>query len=547
VSEPPRVEDLVARGMGATMAARLAGTSREHAQRSKKRPAPATAASTEAQRRGARAHPAMWAALASGGRWVYARHLELLADLVLQLRSGDGPRLHCVSMPPRHGKSLFLSRYLPGYWLGTRPDDRVMLVTYQERLARRWSRSVRDDLAAHGAAVFGVSSEKRASTAEWGLTGAGGRRLEGGLTGLGRGGALTGRGAHLLLCDDLVKGRADVQTAAQRAQLWDWFQAEALTRLEPGAAAIVVMTRWHHDDVVGRIARGDAGPGWRVTNLPALSDGPGDALARPLGAPLWPERWSAAKLATTRANVGAHVWGALYQGQPSPAEGSLFRRAWLRTYDLDAAGEVATVDGRGALAVAGLRRFATVDLAVSSKTSADFTVIAVWGATTDRLLLLDLVRERLEGPDLVPRLRAVARRWALGVLYVERVGFQLAIVQEARRAGLPVREIHPQGDKVARALPATALLEGGTLLLPRGAPWLPALEAELLEFPNGQHDDQVDAIAHGAACWRREVSGGGDLAGFAAGTELGGGAHPRVEGLGSWSPDAGGDASGWGV
>ena len=145
----------------------------------------------------------------------------------------------------------------------------------------------------------------------------------------------------------------------------------------------------------------------------------------------------------------------------------------------------------------GLSRFAVADLAVSTRTTADYTVIGVFGITPDkRLLVLDIDRGRREGPDIVPAMQDALDRWNAKTLWIEKAGFQLALIQEARRHGLPVREIQPDRDKVSRAMPATAALEGGRVLLPRAASWLGDFRSELLSFPEGAHDDQVDVLSY---------------------------------------------------
>lgn len=152
--------------------------------------------------RWARKNPAVYASLVGEGKWKLAPHLRLLCERVQDLHAGRLRRL-IVSMPPRSGKTMFLSRFLPGWWLGTRPADRAILVSYQERLVRRWSRAARDDLAYWGPRLWGVGASSRASTAEWDVYNADGRPTGGGLTAVGAGGALTGRGCDLLVADDL--------------------------------------------------------------------------------------------------------------------------------------------------------------------------------------------------------------------------------------------------------------------------------------------------------------------------------------------------------
>jgi len=216
----------------------------------------------------------------------------------------------------------------------------------------------------------------------------------------------------------------------------------------------------------------------------------------------------ATEIEAARRDVGSHLFSQEYEAQFLSLSGGLFKAEWFE-HRYDRQGESHyQLEGGLTLHHDTLRRFATVDLATSVKTSADFTVICSFGRAPDgRLVLLEVDRARREGPDIVPAIKRAVKRWGLGTVWVERVGFQLAIVQEARRAGVPVRELITKGDKLARALPATAAFEGGRVLLPRTAPWVDEFISEHLAFPNGQHDDQVDACSYGIAA-AKQVGGG---------------------------------------
>ena len=204
------------------------------------------------------------------------------------------------------------------------------------------------------------------------------------------------------------------------------------------------------------------------------------------------------ELDAARREVGPYLFSQEYEAQFLTAGGGLFKVDWFE-HRFDPVGEDHyLLEGGPTIHRDNLIRFATVDLATSTKTTADYTVVATFGKAPDgRLLLLDVDRARREGPDLVPAMKRAAARWRSRVVYIERTGFQLAIVQQARAAGVPVRELLPDKDKVARALPVTAALEGGRLLLPRTAPWLDEFVSEMLGFPEAPHDDQVDAVSYG--------------------------------------------------
>jgi|GEM_PF-1022314 len=202
----------------------------------------------------------------------------------------------------------------------------------------------------------------------------------------------------------------------------------------------------------------------------------------------------------------AYAFGQEFEAAFLTPGGGIFRPEWLHSrWTRDGTSYVLTpASGPPAIVPGdGLVTFATVDLAASLRTTADYSVVMVFGKTTgNRLLVLDVDRARREGPDLVPTMQRAVKAWKCRAVYIEKVGFQLALVQDARRQGLPVRELEADRDKVARALPATAALEGGLVFLPREARWLRDFESELLAFPNGQFDDQVDAFAYGVAAAR---------------------------------------------
>jgi predicted phage terminase large subunit-like protein len=429
-------------------------------------------------------------------------HIELLDRAIVETVSIGGRLL--VAMPPRHGKSELCSRFTPAWYLGTHPESRVILASYEGDFAASWGRKARDVLEEHGEALYGIRVRQDSSAAyRWDLEG-----HAGGMTTAGAGGAITGRGADLLLVDDPVKSVEEAESKTHRDRVWDWWRGVALTRLEPGAAVIVIMTRWHDDDLAGRILRADGAADWRLLCLPALAEeGEDDPIGRATGDPLWPERYDAEALARRRREMGSRLFAAEYQQRPSPAEGSIFKRCWFRYWS---ALDVDKVDlGNGRVVKLGeCRRLATCDLAVSTSTSADYTVIATWAVTPAKeLILLDLFRARMEGPDIIPALQRAHQRFRPSVIGIEATAYQLTIVQEARRAGLPVRALRADRDKVSRALTAAAYAEGGRLFFESGATYLDDLEAELLSFPAGRHDDMVDAVSYATADVSRFAEG----------------------------------------
>lgn len=258
---------------------------------------------------------------------------------------------------------------------------------------------------------------------------------------------------------------------------------------------------------------------WTDVLRPALSDKQGWAIfiSTPCGENWFYKLWLQAKdsqgwkawqrptsdnpkikpeeLEDAKRSLGTTVFNQEFLAHFQANKSGIFKRDWFRYYD---SGETFQIKNQ-VFRPGDLKRFATVDLATSLKTSADFTVISSWGFHTGKLILLDVIRDRMEGPDIVPSIRKAVDRHNLSSVWIEKVGFQLSLIQEARRAGLPVRELEPNKDKVSRAMPATALMEGERVWFPRYAPWLSEIENELLNFPNGSHDDFVDTLSYAVA------------------------------------------------
>jgi hypothetical protein len=264
--------------------------------------------------------PGSFAQIASQGRWIPARHLNYLDQAIVEsIEAAERGELEglVVSMPPQHGKSELCSKYLPAWYLGRYPDRRVILASYEADFAAGWGRKARD-LVDQWGHLFGVSVNRSSGAANrWDLEG-----REGGMTAAGVGGPITGRGAHLLIVDDPIKNDEEGRSATFREKLWEWWQSVATTRLRPGALIVVIQTRWHRDDLTGRIleqAR-DTRQKWRVVKFPALAEEE-DILGRQPGEALWPEVFTKERLEKVRDNRTNYYWQAMYQQNPQ-AEGS---------------------------------------------------------------------------------------------------------------------------------------------------------------------------------------------------------------------------------
>lgn len=435
-----------------------------------------------------------FAGYASRHEWICAPHLYLLAQKLTEAALNPDRHL-IVSMPPQHGKSELTSKYFPAWYLGQFPKRRVILASYAHDYAAEWGGKVRDLLREHGEEVFGVRVRRGVDARDlWALEG-----MAVSFQASGVGGSLMGRGANLLLIDDPVKGAEEALSEVYRRKTARWFGTTAYPRLQPGGSVVIVMTRWHENDLAGYVlanslAKAD-GAKWEVVSLPAFAE-ENDPLGRAPGEALWPQRYSRERLLARRAGMTGYEWSALYQQRPSPESGLHLKREWLRYYTEPSPGQF-VLGGAGTVGKHNLVTYATVDLATSEEVGADFTVIAVWGRDhLGRVLLLDLLRAQLQAPDIVPAMRRATDRWNLSAVYVESAGFQLSILQTALRAGLPARELKAKGGKLARFLPAIAAFEGERVWLPSSASWLAGYEHELLSFPTTEHDDQVDVTSY---------------------------------------------------
>lgn len=328
---------------------------------------------------------------------------------------------------------------------------------------------------------IGISPDNQAA-GRWETT-AGGEYFAAGV-----GGSITGRRADLVLIDDPVRSREDADSETVRNRTWDWYRSDLYTRLKPDARIVLIQTRWHEDDLAGRLMAEMAAGGdqWDVVSLPAIAEG-GDLLGRPVGAPLWPEWEDEAALAQKRRAIGPRDWSALYQQRPAPEEGDYFRGEWLKPYEHDPARQT-------------LRVYGGSDYAVTAD-GGDYTVHVVVGLDpTGRMYLLDLWRKQAGSDVWVEAFCDLVLEWK-PLAWAEEQGQIRAGVgpflerRQRERKAYAVREQFPtRGDKAVRAqsIRGRMALEG--LYVPIKAPWYPALMLELLSFPAGKHDDQVDAL-----------------------------------------------------
>lgn len=402
-----------------------------------------------------------------------AGHLAYIRERLDRVTRGECRRL-MLFVPPRHGKSEMTTIRYPVYRLEHNPSMRVILGAYNATLAHKFSRKARNVARAR----LSLNTE-RTAVEDWEtMTG-------GGLRAVGVGGGITGMGANLVIIDDPVKSRDEAESAAYRDRCWDWYKDDLYTRLEPNGAIILIQTRWHEDDLAGRLLAEmkNGGEAWEIVALPALAD-EGDPLGRAPGEALWPERYGVADLERIRGVLGTYSFEALYQQRPRPAEGALFKRQWF------------TVVERAPYGLNWVRYW---DLAASTRESADYTASAAVALGADGTLYVrDMIRGRWEWPDAYAVIVRTMQSEPNTRHAVEKAMQGLAAVQELRRdarvAHVPFEGVDVDRDKFSRALAWAGRAEGGKVALVRGE-WVNAFLDEVTAFPLGAHDDQVDTIS----------------------------------------------------
>ena len=428
--------------------------------------------------------------------------LDAIDAALTDVAEGRCKRL-MVFMPPQEGKSERVSHYFPLWMLQKNPDTRIAIASYDLSTAERWGRDIRTDIQTHdgedGNLDLGLRLRKGSSAAgRWQLDG-----HRGGVYCVGIDGALTGRPVDLLIIDDPVKNRREADSAALREVAWSFWTSSARTRLAPNAPVVVIQTRWHEDDLSGRLlAQAAEDPEisqWRVINIPAQAE-ENDYLGRKAGEWLTSARKGRnahdnAVWKETKRSVGSRDWVALYQQRPAPAEGNIFKREWWRTYDIPRA--VRQGDGSMRVLTQG-QVIQSWDMTYKDSDGSDFVVGQVWLKNGLDVTLLDQVRDRMSFSETVAAVRRLSAKWPQARLkLIEDKANGPAVISELKKEIGGIVPYTPQGSKLARAQAVAPFAEAGQVWLPspRIAPWVGEFIDELAGFPNSSHDDQVDAFS----------------------------------------------------
>jgi len=403
-----------------------------------------------------------------------APHLRMLAELLERVERGEIKRL-IFTVHPGSGKSTLLQLFA-SWFIGRNPRRKVIEVSAGAELAERNSRAARGFFGEDAWPFDAKISSESAAMHRWSTT------AGGGMFAIGAEGVVTGWRADLIIADDLMNSAG---TAAERESLWAWFREVLTPRLEQHGAIVVVMTRWCEDDIPGRLLDAPDGKEWHLVRLPALAE-EDDPLGRKPGEALWPGRFNVGALQQRKIAMGSRAFETQFQGRPVPLEGNLIKASWFPRYE----------------AMPEPQSFKKVvmalDAAVKMGVSNDYTAVAIIGVTESEFYLLDVVRKKVEFPELLRMCVSVKEQWGASAVYVEDASSGQALIQTLKtQSHLPIIPVKANASKIARVEGVTGTLEAGKVRLPKEAPWLLEFERELFAFPGGKHDDMVDAFVMG--------------------------------------------------
>lgn len=441
--------------------------------------------------------------------------LDLIDQALVDVDAGRCDRL-IITMAPQEGKSTRVTKVGPLWMLTRNPQRRVSVVSYNQDLADEFGRDIRgfitDNQGLDSTLDLGLRIAKdNGSVSRWKLAGA-----RGGVRSVGLAGGLTGRPTDVLFVDDPIKNRAEAESEKFRQRAKDFWTSTASTRLAPGAPVIIVLTRWHEDDLAGWLLGRADGDRWRVINIPAqanhdpdqgetdvLDRDPGEymisaRIAEHTGQPRTDADWEQIKV-----QVGSRDWEAMYQGNPSPPEGGMFKRDSWRTYDIPLWVEredgSRIVMGHDDMLISWDMTFKGAPGAKESKTTKDrdYVVGQVWMRRDADAFLLDQVHARMDFPETCRQVRNLAARWPQALLkLVEDKANGSAVIAQLNRTVPGIVPVEPDGGKESRAAAVSPLVEARNVWLPSPelAPWVADFVEEAAGFPTAKHDDQVDAM-----------------------------------------------------
>jgi hypothetical protein len=399
-----------------------------------------------------------------------------------KVEKGEIKRL-ILLLPPRHGKSLLSSIMFPAWYLGRNPDHEIIVSSYSADLASKFGAQTRDIInTPEYKFVFGHEiREDISAKSEWKLKGHNGSYVA-----VGLGGGITGRGANLLIIDDPVKNREEAESQVYREKVWDYFTSTLYTRLEKDGKIVIMITRWHFDDLVGRLLK-EQPEDWAVIKYPAIAET--EEKYRKFGEPLWPEKYSLDDLLKIKETIGTYNWQSLYQQTPIAIEGQEFKPEWIKTRKAE---EIQKLE---------VRKFLTIDPAMSKKDSANYTGFVINYVDKENKWNIKAFKKRVSPTELVDMIFSLYELEKLEKIGIEKtqylIGLKPFLDEEMRKRNvfLPIVELeHSQTAKEIRIRGLIPRYESGSVFHIEGE--CKDLEEEMFMFPKGINDDVLDSLAY---------------------------------------------------
>lgn len=412
-------------------------------------------------------------------------HLLYIDSVLDRVTSGELRRV-IIEMPTRIGKTEKVNVRYPAYRLEMDPELPIMVMGYNEKFARRLSRKI------YRIVKDRIPMSTRTATDDWET------REGGGIRAAGVGVGIAGLPAGLIMIDDPVKNREDAYSEAHRDKVWEWFTEDVYTRLEPDGAIIITMARRHEDDLVGRILASEEADDWTVVRLPALAE-EDDPLGRPVGTALCPDRFDEEAYAKMRRVLGEVSFSALQQQRPTPASGLVFQLDQIRYYTT-VDHPIRNPDGSSVPTKPGGRAdetFQSWDMSFKDKTDSDPVSGQVWERRGADAYLLDRVNKRMSFNEAISNVRMMTSRYPKALIkLVEDKANGGAVIDTLKSELGGFVPTQPEGDKVSRGWSVTPLYEGGNVWFPHPAiaPWVKTMTNQMMQFPFGANDDDVDAM-----------------------------------------------------
>lgn len=410
-------------------------------------------------------------------KWLDTKFHRFLANRIqtfVETVTGNPYDILVLSTPPQHGKSMTVTETFPSWYIGKNPNKRCIVACYNDDFAGKFGRRNKSKTDEYGKFIFNITLSKSSDRDIEVANHSGGIITRGIMSGI------TGNSADLIIIDDPIKNRQEADSVTYRERLWEEWQNSIKTRTQAGSKIIIIQTRWHEDDLAGRVIREENNV--EVVNIPVEAE-EGDILGRNVGDALCPEigkdnEW----LRSFKASYtgGMRAWNALFQGRPTSEEGNIFKREWWQYYD--------------ALPEHMPLKVISVDATFKDNADSDYVAIEVWGKANADFYLIDMIKRRMDFPETCRAIKAMNAKYPdKHAILIEDKANGPAIIAMLKHEIPGIIAIEPKGSKVARANAVTGIIEGGNVYLPRYADFTAEFVEEHAAFPNGVNDDLVDS------------------------------------------------------